>query len=289
MDNGHLISVIVPCYNQAQYLDACLQSILDQTYQNWECIIVNDGSKDHTEDVAKKWVERDSRFIYYYKENTGVSSARNFGLALTTGEWIQFLDCDDKIDTDKFKFASGYFDSKDLIISNYQLFNEEELLDDYCSFINEELTFRNILFNWDENYTIPIHCAIFRKSLISNNFDENIHTREDFIFWLYFMQKNPRYIITQTRQAFYRMHNNSVTKNFNFMLENEKKAHEYIINNFKSENLNEFIIQLLERKKKTIIRLKDINGILLHENLKFKNSRYYKFKSRVITIIKSLK
>jgi glycosyltransferase involved in cell wall biosynthesis len=55
-----LISVIVPCYNQAQYLDECLQSVLDQTYQNWECIIVNDGSPDHTEEIAKKWVEKTS-------------------------------------------------------------------------------------------------------------------------------------------------------------------------------------------------------------------------------------
>ena len=63
-----LISVIVPCYNQAQYLDECLQSVLDQTYQNWECIIVNDGSPDHTEEVAKKWTEKDPRFKYLKKE-----------------------------------------------------------------------------------------------------------------------------------------------------------------------------------------------------------------------------
>lgn len=53
-----LISVVVPCYNQAQYLDECLQSVLDQAYKDWECIIVNDGSPDHTEEVAKKWVEK---------------------------------------------------------------------------------------------------------------------------------------------------------------------------------------------------------------------------------------
>ena len=57
-----LISVIVPCYNQSIYMDACLQSVLDQTYQNWECIIVNDGSPDNTEEVALRWVEKDSRF-----------------------------------------------------------------------------------------------------------------------------------------------------------------------------------------------------------------------------------
>ena len=91
-----LISVIVPCYNQAQYLDECLQSVLDQTYTDWECIIVNDGSPDNTEDVAKKWVEKDTRFIYLSKENGGLSSARNAGIEIAKGEWILPLDAAEK-------------------------------------------------------------------------------------------------------------------------------------------------------------------------------------------------
>lgn len=66
------VSVIVPCYNQAKYLSEALQSVLDKTYENWECIIVNDGSPDNTEEVAKQWVEKDSRFKYFYKENGGL-------------------------------------------------------------------------------------------------------------------------------------------------------------------------------------------------------------------------
>jgi glycosyltransferase involved in cell wall biosynthesis len=62
------ISIIVPCYNQAQYLDECLQSVLNQTYQDWECIIVDDGSPDNTEKVVKKWIEKDSRFQYLKKK-----------------------------------------------------------------------------------------------------------------------------------------------------------------------------------------------------------------------------
>ena len=99
-----LISVIVPCYNQAQYLDECLQSVLNQIYTDWECIIVNDGSPDHTEEVAKKWLEKDSRFRYIYKETGGLSSARNAGIKIAKGEWIQFLDCDDFISS----FASAF-------------------------------------------------------------------------------------------------------------------------------------------------------------------------------------
>lgn len=92
-----LISVIVPCYNQAQYLDECLQSVLDQTYTDWECIIVNDGSPDHTEEIAKKWVEKDTRFIYLSKENGGLSDARNYGLKQARGAYVWFIDGDDYI------------------------------------------------------------------------------------------------------------------------------------------------------------------------------------------------
>ena len=104
-----LISVIVPCYNQAQYLDECLQSVLDQSYQNWECIIVNDGSSDDTEEIANKWSKNDERIKYIYKENEGLSSARNLGVKISLGEFIYFIDSDDSLN------GNGVFD---LFISN---------------------------------------------------------------------------------------------------------------------------------------------------------------------------
>lgn len=96
--NSEKVSVIVPCYKQAQFLEESLQSILDQTYMNWECVIVNDGSPDDTENVAKQWCEKDMRFKYLYKENGGLSSARNFGIQNASGNYILTLDADDKYD-----------------------------------------------------------------------------------------------------------------------------------------------------------------------------------------------
>lgn len=93
---NQLVSIVVPCYNQAQYLDEALQSLYDQTHSNWECIIVNDGSIDHTAEIAHEWVAKDSRFFYIYKENGGVSSARNLGIESAKGEFILTLDADDK-------------------------------------------------------------------------------------------------------------------------------------------------------------------------------------------------
>lgn len=106
-----LISIICPCYNQAQYLDECLQSVLDQTFSDWECIIVNDGSPDNTEEVARKWIERDQRFKYLKQKNKGVSAARNLGIRHAEGNYFQFLDGDDKLQKNKLLYQIKILES----------------------------------------------------------------------------------------------------------------------------------------------------------------------------------
>lgn len=90
------VSIVIPCYNQAQYLEEALQCVSDQTHPNWECIIVNDGSVDATEAVAQNWVAKDARFVYVYKKNGGVSRARNYGIKNAKAAFILTLDADDK-------------------------------------------------------------------------------------------------------------------------------------------------------------------------------------------------
>lgn len=96
-----LVSIVVTCFNQACYLERSVQSVLSQTFTDLECIIVDDGSTDGTREVAQGFQSRDSRVSYFYKENGGVSSARNCGFRQAKGEWIQFLDSDDWIDEAK--------------------------------------------------------------------------------------------------------------------------------------------------------------------------------------------
>lgn len=91
------VSVIVPCYNQGDFLEEALVSVYNQTYTNWECLIINDGSTDHSEAVAQDWVKKDPRFKYFNIPNGGVSHARNFGISHSTGAYILPLDGDDKI------------------------------------------------------------------------------------------------------------------------------------------------------------------------------------------------
>ena len=97
------ISVIVPVYKAEQYLERCVKSILEQTYQNFELILVDDGSPDGSPILCDKWAEKDSRVYVIHKENGGASSARNAGLKIAKGRWIAFADSDDWLERTALK------------------------------------------------------------------------------------------------------------------------------------------------------------------------------------------
>lgn len=94
-----LVSVIMPCYNQGCYLSEALESVINQTYSDWECIIIDDGSTDSSEEIAKEYCQKDGRLRYIYQDNAGVIAARNNAIAASSGEYILPLDADDSIST----------------------------------------------------------------------------------------------------------------------------------------------------------------------------------------------
>ncbi|MDR2955148.1 MAG: glycosyltransferase family 2 protein [Prevotella sp.] len=196
-----LISVIVPCYNQAQYLPDALQSLVDQEYPYWECIVVNDGSPDNTEEVALKWADRDSRIKYFYKENSGVSDTRNFGVQKATGEFIVPLDGDDKLGSRYFKEAIETF-RKDpkikLIYSDTILFGDvdEER-------INEEFVFENMI---TENQIF--NSAIFRHEdfLAVGGYNTNmVYGIEDWDFYLSLIKPTDKVVKLDAFHYYYRI------------------------------------------------------------------------------------
>lgn len=97
------ISIIVPCYNVEEYLQETVESIFKQTYDNWELLLVDDGSKDKTPQLCDEFAAKDSRVKVIHKKNGGLVSARNAGFAEATGKWQMYLDGDDWIDTDTFE------------------------------------------------------------------------------------------------------------------------------------------------------------------------------------------
>ncbi|WP_316797816.1 glycosyltransferase family A protein [Pedobacter frigidisoli] len=126
-----LVSIIVPCYNQGKYLKMSLDSILNQSYPDWECIVINDGSNDDTEKIALGYLNRDERFKYKFQQNKGLSAARNLGISIAKGDFIQLLDADDLIEPDKLAIALAQYhhleNHKRLIIySSMRYFESEE-------------------------------------------------------------------------------------------------------------------------------------------------------------------
>ena len=178
------ISVIVPVYKAEKYLHRCVDSILAQTFTDFELLLVNDGSPDNSGAICDEYAKRDSRIRVFHKENGGVSSARNIGLDNAKGEWITFIDSDDYIE-------QGYFEipldtTADLLIQNYELFNDENrsVIFKKSTVLKQEIQdFINT--NIHKEWLRMILSKFFKSSLIKNNriyFPKGITVGEDALF-----------------------------------------------------------------------------------------------------------
>ena len=191
-----LISIIVPIYNVEKYLRQCLDSIQDQSYQNFECLLINDGSPDNSADICKEYVSKDPRFRYIEKENGGVSSARNLGLEHSKGEYITFIDSDDWVDSDYLEvlYKSLTDEKADVAVSTYKQFNVDDnnyYVHSYQRgyekkiFTGPELIDEFIaLDTFDHSYRF-VCGKLVRKCLLDKiAFNEKTTLGEDMEFWL---------------------------------------------------------------------------------------------------------
>ncbi len=175
-----LVSVIVPCYNQAHFLDDCLESVINQKYSNWECLVVDDGSPDNTFEVTQKWIAKDVRIKYLSKENGGLASARNFGIKNALGKYILPLDSDDKISAEYIALAVEYIQSNKnckVVYAQAMLFGQKEGPWYLADFSLQNLAKQNMIF-----------CtALFSKDSWEKvgGYDETIRDGfEDWDFWI---------------------------------------------------------------------------------------------------------
>ena len=111
-----MISIVIPVYNVRDYLDNCLSSIASQSCSNWECIVVEDGSRDGSGELCDKWVQRDPRMRVIHQENSGVSCARNRGMEFAEGEYVVFVDSDDYVESD-YLLSLSTEPSADLLVT----------------------------------------------------------------------------------------------------------------------------------------------------------------------------
>ena len=112
-----MITVIIPLYNAARFIEETLQAVQSQTYTDWECVVVDDGSTDNGAEIVQRMAQADTRIHYVYQSNAGPSAARNHGLRLAKGDYIQFLDADDWFPPQRFeRMLSAYMQTSEKVI-----------------------------------------------------------------------------------------------------------------------------------------------------------------------------
>ncbi len=152
------ISVIIPVYNVEKYLEECLTSVVNQTYKNLEIILVDDGSPDNCPQICDEWAKKDDRIIVIHKQNGGLSSARNAGLEIMTGEYFAFVDSDDYIDLKYFQilFEGIKQTNADVSIVSHIRFNEkilEQLSDETYEQMTGYQAFHKLMW-WHKDFAV---------------------------------------------------------------------------------------------------------------------------------------
>jgi glycosyltransferase involved in cell wall biosynthesis len=223
-----LVTVIVPAFNYGSLIAYTLESLLDQEYRNWECIVVDDGSEDDTASVVNRYRNRDKRIVYVYQRNGGLSNARNNGLLQARGKYVQFLDADDLIESGKLQCHVQYLENNpgiDIVYGGARYFrmdrpNERRysMRDDDAPWMPEtsgsgEEVIRSLI-----NANIMVVSApLLRRRIIGQVglFDEEISIIADWDYWIRCSIKGARfqYLDEAGALSLIRWHSNSLSQN----------------------------------------------------------------------------
>lgn len=207
---NELISIIIPIYNAELYLAECMEYVLNQTYHNIEIILIDDGSRDRSAELCKKYLESDNRIKYFYKENGGAASARNYGIEQAYGKYLYFMDVDDFLEKSAIELLYNAYQmyQVDFVIGNVKhicMYGKEEL-----EWPVENRIFKNqsaiekLVYEFadDMKSNKILYCAwgkLYRADIIKKvpvYFNEKMHTHEDNVFVLEYLSNcNSAYYI----------------------------------------------------------------------------------------------
>jgi hypothetical protein len=211
------ISVIIPCYNSARFLPVALESVLWQTYGNWECILVDDGSTDRSEEIIRSFSDRDPRFRYIAQKNSGPSAARNRGINAATGDYIQFLDADDLLPKERFERCMAVFQTEqqcDVVYTEYCTYQYGQGFSRIvpAQFPDGDI-FCSLVLEHNRSFVATIHEFLFTKEIIrSNTFDASLPPYcEDVECWIRIADAGARFVFINEVLAVYRFTGESLS------------------------------------------------------------------------------
>lgn len=208
-----MVSVIIPIYNLASYLEKCLDSLLVQNNQDFEILLINDGSTDSSEEICLRYCEKDNRVKYFYKDNGGVSSARNLGIANASGEWIVFVDGDDIVDADYLTVTHPNVDiiekSFDIIENNVsslaRIISEDSILEGQAQI-------QKYYADYIQANSATLCNKLIRRSIIEDErYNETMKMGEDFMFFMSIFHKINSYALSSKGCYYYIRRNSSAS------------------------------------------------------------------------------
>lgn len=187
------VSIITPCYNASPYITRTILSVQNQTITDWEMIVIDDGSTDNSAEIVKTLAKEDPRIKLFQKENGGSASARNRGLTLAQGEFIQFLDADDTIESTKLERQIALMEQEklDVTYSDYCMVNADGTQEKAKG---HTFNLFKLLIGWGLFGTIPFHAFIYRHEFLCKNnilSSSEIREREDWDFHIKVFSASP--------------------------------------------------------------------------------------------------
>jgi len=210
--SNELVSIITANYNCEKFIDDTVNSVLNQTYQNWEMIIVDDVSSDRSIEIIKKYVEKDSRIkLIQLKENSGAAVARNTAIEEANGRFIAFLDSDDLWTENKLEKQISFMikNNYDFTYTNYDLIGEDNVRYGKTFEAQKEATYSGLL----KTCTIGCLTAIYDTKDIGKIYMPLIRRRQDYGLWLRILKVVPKAYCLEESLAVYRRRQNSISSN----------------------------------------------------------------------------
>jgi glycosyltransferase involved in cell wall biosynthesis len=247
-----LVSVIIPCHNYSSYLPSVFQSLAKQTYPNFECIIVDDGSTDQTKTVAAELAAKDARIKYFRQENKGPSAARNNGIREASGEFIQLLDADDLIEPAKLELQAEYLalhPEADIVYGEARYFHTEQPEKRLYSMWGDNQPWmpmvsgrgKAVLAALLANNIMVISSPLLRKKTFNTVglFDESLKYNEDWEFWLRCALQGKSFVFLDQANTFalIRCHGKSLSHSRKLMYESNLAIREKLHRNLDDPEL----------------------------------------------------
>lgn len=223
------VSIIVPIYNTLkEYLDECIKSLINQTYNNIEIILVDDGSQKETADICDSYKSLDDRIIVIHKENEGVSIARNTGLRSATGDWILFVDSDDWLEIDAVENLIKHKSNCDVIYSSAYMKTDDgksDIIDSkFDGNVSEENFDRYILGLLLKKFSAALWAKLYSKKFLLDNeifLSPSLSIGEDLVFNIKVLSKAKKITITKDIIYNYRVNSLSVMQSYNPNVKNK--------------------------------------------------------------------